>query len=100
MSPPQKVIIKRPTKKETFVYTIKSNDWEKMITLPKDVDVWLLHNQSMAQPIRYAYREKPKYFDTIGIDGRVTEETSPRDIWVQRTNAATQPTVYIEYWKH
>lgn len=99
MPPLIEVIIKRPSRMVPYEHILKGDDWEKLATLPPDTDSWMLHNKSLLQTINYGFREKPTKYGTVSPDDRVTEETAPREIWIQRTDPLNQPTVYLEVWR-
>ena len=89
----------RPTRPELSTYSLGRNQWVKAVIFPDDVGVWKLYNTSVLQLIRYAYHKNDLAFNELNIRDMIAYRTNPRELWLQRANAASVPVVQLEIWR-
>ncbi len=98
---PKPVVIvrdERPTQPVLTSFTLSTAPWVKVYTFPSNTSVWKLYNSSVAQPIWYGYRKNQSDPNVLAILDTIVYRTRPTSLWLRRTNAATNPVVFLEVW--
>ncbi len=89
----------RPTIPELSLYDLTNARWLKAMAFPDDVAVWKLYNSDVLQAINYGYRRNEPAPSVLAILDTIVYRTRPKELWLQRVNALSNPRVFLEVWR-
>lgn len=89
----------RPDSGSFITTQLNDESWQQVYKRAPGVILanWSMHNNG-TQNIQYAYSKGAQNFGLLAPDGRLSEDTNPKEIWVRRSSSASAPTIRFEFW--